>query len=269
LRTPTRLLSKRNNALLRELVSTDFKLRYEGSAIGYAWSLLRPLLIFLILYVVFARLLRLGTGIPHYPIYLLMGLTIWNFFADMTNQGLGSIVARGDILRKVQIPHWIIVVSATLSVAINLLFNLVVLAIFMIAARVPVGWTVLALPLLFAEVYIFSLGISFFLAAAFVKYRDVRYMWEVVNQAFFYLTPIIYPLTRIHNDLIRKLILINPLAQAIQDARYVTVTKTATTISSEFHTFAFTLVPLAIMLAAFLIGSTYFRRRSPSFAEDL
>jgi len=268
-RSSRRFVSKRNRALLRELVSTDFKLRYQGSAIGYAWSLLRPLLIFLILYVVFARFLRLGAGVPHYPVYLLLGLVIWNFFADMTGQSLGSIVARGDILRKVSIPRWIIVVSASLSVLINLVFNLLVLAIFMVATHVPVGWGVVTLPLLFAEVYIFALGLSFFLAAAFVKYRDVRYLWEVITQAFFYLTPIIYPLSRIKNPTIRKLILINPMAQAIQDARYVTVTRVTITVFKAFGTYTVTLIPLAVILIVAAVGSEYFRRGSRYFAEDL
>jgi len=265
----SRLFTKRNRALLRELVITDFKLRYQGSAIGYAWSLLRPLMIFLILYLVFARFLRLGAGIPHYPVYLLLGFVMWNFFADMTNQSLGSIVGRGDILRKVSIPRWIIVLSATISVLINLLFNLAVLAVFMVISRVHIGWDIVILPLTFLEVYVFGLGLSFFLAAAYVKYRDISYAWEVVTQAFFYFTPIIYPLTLIKNMDIRKLILMNPMAQAIQEARYVAVTKDAVTVHSEFGNYYAGLIPLAITATVLVMGSRYFHRESRSFAENL
>src|SRR3981081_1309190 len=105
------IFSNKNRALLSELVRTDFKLRYQNSALGYAWSLLRPLLLFLILYVVFVRFLKLGTGVEHYPVYLLLGIVIWNFFTEMTVQSLGSIVARGDLIRKIRIPRWIIVLS--------------------------------------------------------------------------------------------------------------------------------------------------------------
>ena len=265
----TRLVTKRNKALLRELVVTDFKLRYQGSVIGYGWSLLRPLMIFLILYVVFDRFLKLGTGVPHYPVYLLLGLVMWNFFADMTGQSLGSIVSRGDILRKVSIPLWIIVVSASISVFINLVFNLVVLAIFMAIAHVQVGLDTLLLPLPFVEVYVFGLGLSFFLAAAYVKYRDISYGWEVVTQAFFYLTPIIYPLSRISNQNVRKLLLMNPMAQAIQDARYVAVTKEAITIHAEFGNYLVGLVPISITVVVLIAGSRYFHRESRSFAENL
>src|SRR6185436_14473880 len=101
-----KIFSKQNRALLRELVATDFKLRYQGSALGYAWSLLRPLFFFLILYLVFVRFLRLGGDIPHFPIYLLLGIVLWNFFSEMTSQSLSSIVARGDLIRKIRIPRW-------------------------------------------------------------------------------------------------------------------------------------------------------------------
>src|SRR3990167_5968382 len=103
----TRVFSKKNRSLLAELVRTDFKLRYQGSVLGYAWSLLRPLLLFLILYVVFVRFLKIGGDIPHFPVYLLLGIVLWNFFAEMTAQSLGSIVSRGDLVRKIRIPRWI------------------------------------------------------------------------------------------------------------------------------------------------------------------
>src|SRR5271156_313662 len=106
-----RIFSKQNRALLSELVRTDFKLRYQGSVLGYMWSLLRPLLLFLILYVVFIKFLKLGVGIPHAPVYLLFGIVIWNFFNEMTVQGLGCIVGKEDLIRKIRIPRWSIILS--------------------------------------------------------------------------------------------------------------------------------------------------------------
>src|ERR1700689_1151321 len=131
-----RFATKQNRALLSELVRTDFKLRYQGSVLGYAWSLLRPLLIFVILYVVFVKFLKVGAGIPHYAQYLLFGIVIWNFFVEMTMQSLGSIVGRGDLIRKIRIPRWIIVLSSSFSALINLLLNLVIITIFMIVGLV-------------------------------------------------------------------------------------------------------------------------------------
>src|SRR5437868_2321876 len=188
------VFSKNNRTLLSELVRTDFKLRYQGSVLGYAWSLLRPLLLFAILYVVFVKFLKIGAGVPHYPVYLLLGIVIWNFFLEMTSQSLGSIVGRGDLIRKIRIPRWIIVLSSSISALINLFLNLLVVVVFLFINHVDLLRTILWLPLLIVEVYAFSLGLSLLLSAAYVKYRDVNYIWEVILQAGFYLTPIIYPI---------------------------------------------------------------------------
>jgi ABC-2 type transport system permease protein len=264
-----RILSKQNRALLAELVRTDFKLRYQGSALGYAWSLLRPLLLFVILYVVFVRFLKIGGSIPHYPIYLLLGIVIWNFFTEMTVQSLGSIVGRGDLIRKISIPRWIIVLSSSLSALINLLLNLIVVAIFMVFNHVDLYKTILLLPLVLAEVYVFALGLSLFLAAAFVKYRDIGYIWEVILQAGFYMTPILYPLSQIPNLTLQKLLLLNPMAQAIQDARYAVVTHETITAHRIFDSGWYALIPFVIVVLALLLGVTYFRKRSKHFAEDI
>ncbi len=263
------IFSKQNRALLSELVRTDFKLRYQGSVLGYAWSLLRPLLLFVILYVVFVKFLKIGNNVPHYPVYLLLGIVMWNFFLEMTMQSLGSIVSRGDLIRKIRIPRWIIVLSSSISALINLLLNLVVIAIFMLINHVDVMHTILWLPLIFAEAYLFALGLSFFLAAAFVKYRDISYIWEVILQAGFYLTPILYPLSRITNVTFQKLILLNPMAQAVQDARYSLVTHAAITPDEVFRGGWHQLIPFMIVLLVLLGGVLYFRSQARNFAENI
>lgn len=263
------ITSKKNRALLSELVRTDFKLRYQGSALGYAWSLLRPLLMFLILYLVFVRLIPLGKDVPHYPVYLLLGIVLWNFFNEMTVQSLGSVVGRGDLIRKIKIPRWIIVISSSLSALINLGLNLVIVLIFMFVNQVDFMKAGLWVPLILLEVYVLALGLSLFLSAAYVKYRDVSYIWEVILQALFYLTPILYPLSLIKNVAFQKLIMINPMAQAIQDARSVLVTKEATTITEAYGYGAIRILPIAICLVVLFIGIVYFRRESKYFAENL
>jgi ABC-2 type transport system permease protein len=264
-----RLVTKENRALLSELVRTDFKLRYQGSVLGYAWSLLRPLLLFVILYIVFVKFLKLGAGIPHFPVYLLLGIVIWNFFVEMTMQSLGSIVGRGDLIRKIRIPRWMVVFSSSISAFINLLLNLVVIVIFMIINHVDPMRTLLWLPLIFAEVYLLSLGLSMFLAAAYVKFRDVSYIWEVVLQAGFYLTPILYPLSRIPNLTFQKLIMLNPMAQAIQDARYAAISHQTTTIYQLFDGGWYKFTPFIIVIIILLGGLAYFRRESKYFAENI
>lgn len=261
--------SQKNRALLSELVRTDFKLRYQGSVLGYAWSLLRPLLLFLILYIVFVKFLKIGQGVPNYPIYLLLGIVLWNFFNEMTTQSLGSIVGRGDLIRKIRIPRWIIVLSSSISALINLGLNLVVIFVFALISDMDLLQSSLWLPLLLVELYLFALGLSLFLSAAYVKYRDVSYIWEVMLQAGFYVTPILYPLALITNVTVQKILLLNPVAQVIQDARETFVTPSSLTITEVYGSSLAHLFPIALAVLVFVLGAWYFRKESKYFAENL
>lgn len=262
-------LSKQNRVLLAELVRTDFKLRYQGSILGYAWSLLKPLLLFIILYVVFVYFLKIGKDVPHFPVYLLLGIVLWNFFVEMTSQSLGSIVGRGDLIRKIRIPRWIIVFSSSLSALINLGINLIVVFVFAIVNGVDFSFTALLLPLNIAEIYFFSLGISLFLAAAYVKFRDISYIWEVILQAGFYATPIIYPLALVTNEFIQKLLLLNPMAHAIQDARFNLVTHETLNAHALMGNSLMIIVPVLITALVLVGGVLYFKSQSRTFAENI
>ncbi len=264
-----KVFSKQNRALLSELVRTDFKLRYQGSVLGYTWSLLKPLLMFAILYVVFVKFLRIGDAVPNYPIYLLFGIVVWSFFTEMTGQSLSSIVVRGDLIRKIRIPRWLIIVSTSISALINLGLNLLVVTAFIFISGMDLLATSPVVLLLLLEVYVFALGVSLILATMFVKFRDVSYIWDVVTQAGFYLTPILYPLSVITNINVQKLLLLNPIAQAIQDARQVLVTKEAITISDVYQSNYIRVVPIGIVLLVLVIGILYFKKNAQNFAEDI
>src|SRR5476649_457099 len=125
-----RFFKPSNLNLIRELVASDFKLRYQGSVLGYMWSLLRPLMMFGVLYLVFTKVVRVGNNVPHYPAYLLLGLVLWQFFVEATVGGMNAITGRGDLVRKVNIPKYIIVISTNISAFINFCLNLVVVVIF-------------------------------------------------------------------------------------------------------------------------------------------
>ena len=263
--------------LLRELVKTDFKLRYQGSMLGMVWSVLKPLMLFAVMYVVFVRFLRLGAGIPHFAVSLLLAQTLWSFFQESTSQGMRAIVDRGDLLRKINFPRYIVVISSTVSAFINLLISLVVVLIFMIINGVEFRPTLLLFPLIVTELYIFALAIAFLLSTLYVKFRDIGHIWDVVMQIWFYVTPIIYPLSQIINMsgfglVVAKLMLIvNPMAQIIQDARYALVTTQTETI---WNTVTGSLAPLRIIpiiavIGLFAIGVVVFRKHSRKFAEDL
>jgi len=264
------IFSRRNRILLRELVITDFKLRYQGSILGYLWALLKPLFLFAILYVVFDRFLQLGRDIQHFPVYLLLGIVLWQFFTEATNNGLQAIIARGDLIRKINFPKYIIVISGTISSLINLLINLVVVVIFILINQVDLSWQSLLIIPLILELYVFSLGLAFFLSALNVKFRDIGYLWEIFLQAAFYATPILFPLGMVvaQSELAAKLMLLNPVAQIIQDARYVLVTRDSITIYQLLGDIK-VFIPFAIVVIVVLLAAYYFKKNSKTFAENI
>lgn len=260
-------LHSRNRAILREMVITDFKVRYQNSVLGYMWSLLKPLFLFAILYIVFTYIIPLGKGVEHYPVYLLVGVILWNFFTEATMIGASSIVARGDLIRKISIPRYLVVLSSSLSALINLGLSLIVIFIFALVNGItPTFEWLLIIPIII-ELFVFSLGVSFLLAAMYVKFRDITYIWEIFLQAGFYATPILYPLMNVPPQY-HKWFFLNPMAQIIQDARYILVTDTSITLWSTVHSVA-VLAPFMIIAAIAVIGGVYFKRRSKYFAEDI
>lgn len=262
------IIKPSDRSLVRELVISDFKLRYQNSVLGYVWSLLRPLMLFGVLYVVFTVIIKIGKGVPYYPSYLLLGLVTWTFFIEATMSGLNAITGRGDLVRKVSIPKYLIVVSTTLSAFVNFTLNMVVVLVFMILNGVPFRVVGLVAPLLIIELFIFSMGIAYLLSALYVKFRDVSHIWEVALQILFYATPIIYPLT-IAPERVAKLISLSPLTQIIQDLRAVLVTPETLTTKEVFHSSLGRLYPLLVLIVIFSLGIWYFRKSSPNFAEEL
>jgi ABC-2 type transport system permease protein len=250
---------------------TDFKLRYQGSVLGYVWSLLKPLLLFAILYVVFVHFLKFGSDIEHFPVYLLLGVVFWTFFTEATGQGMQAIVSRGDLIRKINFPKYIIVISGTISAFINLLLNLLVVLIFVILNGVDLSYTMLLLPLNIIELYIFALAIAFLLAALYVKYRDISHIWEVFLQGAFYATPILYPISMVvvQSELAAKFLMLNPVAQIIQDARYNLITHQSVRTSDLISNPLIELIPYAIVVISIVIASLYFKKSQKYFAENV
>lgn len=265
-------ISKRyrySSILLRQLVVTDFKLRYQGSVLGYVWSLLRPLLLFLILYLVFTVFLPIGKGVPHYPVYLFVGIVLWNYFSEVTSGSVGAIVGKGDLLRKINFPKYVIILAVSISALINLMFNSIVIVIFMLFNHIVPGISaLLIIPLIF-ELFILAAGAGLLLSALFVRFRDISYIWEVILQAAFYATPILYALQRVPHQYSKWLIL-NPMAQIIQDSRYILVTPYTQTIYQVYGGDVYIwLIPISLVIAVAVIGGTYFKKRSNSFAEEI
>lgn len=266
------VLSRRNRILLKELVITDFKLRYQGSVLGYLWSLLKPLMLFTIMYFVFVRFLKFGEGIPHFEVALLLGLVLWTFFTEATMQGMQSIVARGDLIRKIDIPKYIIVISGTISALINMSLNLIVVFAFILLNGVDLTWNVLLLPINILELFVLALSLAFILGAVYVKFRDIAPIWEVISQGLFYATPIIYPLSMVmsnSNDMIAKVLMLNPVAMIIQDARYNAISQETVTTSNLINNPFIAAIPHIIIGVLLVVAVVYFRRSQKYFAENV
>lgn len=255
--------------LLKELVKTEFKLRYKGSLLGMLWSALKPFLLFLIMYIVFVHFLRMGQGIPHYAVSLLLGTVLWSFFSESTNHGMGSIVYRGGVLRKINIPKYIIPLSTTCSALVNLGINLVIVFIFALINGVYPHWSMLLIFPIIVELFIFSFGLSLLLSSLYVKFRDVSHIWEVFMQGAFYATPIFWPISMIltQNLLAGKAIMLIPMAQIIQDARWVFVTNATETIYSVINNPLLWFIPFIFIALVVTVGILYFRKSSKYFTE--
>lgn len=264
-----KLFTAQNQTLLRQLVITDFKLRYQGSVLGYLWSLLKPLMLFSVLYVVFTYVLPVGKDVPHYPAYLLLGIVLWTFFVEATSLGMGSIVGRGDLIRKVKISKPAIVIASTLSAGVNLCLNLLVVALFMILTNAEVQSSAIFFPFLIIELVLFAMTCSFFLSALYVKFRDIAPIWEVILQIMFYATPIIYPLTLVKSQTLLSLIALNPIAQVLQDARFMLITPNTITTHQILPLWLSVGIPLISLIVLTVISVLFFKKSAKSFAENL
>ncbi len=263
------IFEKKNRVLLRELVKTDFKLRYQGSLMGYVWSVLKPLMLFAVMYVVFVRFLKFGADVPHFSVALLLGRVLWGFFNETTNLSMSSIVSRGDLIRKLNFPKQIIVISISLNAMINLLISLMIVILFGIINGVNISIFAFLAPLLLLELYIFSLGISFILATIYVRFRDIGPIWEVVLQVLMYMTPMIYPVSLVINysPKIAKILMLNPLAQIMQDLRYLLVSDKNITVWMLISNHFIVLIPYILSIATLFLGYAMFTKNSNKFAE--
>lgn len=253
--------------LVRELAITEFKLKYQGSVVGYLWSLMKPLAIFGVLYLVFTVFVKIGSNIPHYPVYLLLGIVLWSYFAESTSSAMNCIVDKGDLIRKIYFPRIVLLMAASVSATITFLLNLAIVVVFMVLGGVDISWQAILFPVLLVELYLLTLGLSLFLSALFVKFRDFAYIWEVGLQMLFYASAIIFPLSVVPAKF-TKLLLLSPITQIVQDARHVLVSPQSIT-SADVLSMPLLLIPYLVPVLLVLTGYVYFERSAAKFAEDV
>ena len=254
------------------LAVTEWKLRFFGSALGYLWSLVRPLLLFGILYAVY----RLAVGrniVPFFPEAMLFGVVLFTFFSEATKGCVSSLVAREPLVRKIEFPRLAIPLSVVLSAAFNLVLNLLPVFAFLLIDGGSVRWTWLELPLLLVALAGFAFGCGMLLSALFVRYRDLDPIWDVVLQIMFYASPIFYPielvLSKRHGETYAHLILLNPFAALLQQMRYALFGPSHLSLVEAIGGWAHVLAPIAIGLGLFVVGAAVFARRAPRIAEEL
>lgn len=252
--------------LTRELAITGFKMKYQGSVFGYLWSLVKPLFLFLILYIVFNNVFKIGSAVPYYPIYLLLGITLFQFFIETTSMCMASIVGNGDLIRKVYFPRIILPIAISLTSFITLILNLLVVTGFALFSKVPFTINVLLLPIYLLELYIITIAVSLFLSAVFVKFRDIGPIWEVVTQGLFYATPILYPLSLVP-ERFWKIIMINPLAQVIQGARSAIIPGEIVTVGSILGKYS--VIPILLVFGFLGVSYIVFQKMAVKFAEEV
>lgn len=257
------------------LARTEFKLRFFGSVLGYVWTLMRPLMFFGVLLVVFTKLVKVGSeATPHYAQYLLMAIILFTYFQEATSASVQSLVGRENLLRKVRFPRLAVPLSVCLFCLFNLFMNMIVVFIFVLAAGIEPRWSWLELLPLIALLVFLAAGVAMLLSALYVRYRDIQPIWEVFSQILWYGSPILYTVQTAakHSFLgipFSRLLTINPIGAILTQARRAVLDPAAPSAARAIGGAPRLLIPFGIVLALFAVGLWYFNREAPHISERL
>jgi ABC-2 type transport system permease protein len=263
---------KRFVSLTRILAQTEWKLRFFDSALGYLWTLMRPALFFGVLYVVFSLIVDVGENVAHYPALLLTGMVIFFYFQEATSAAVTAVVDNENLVRKIQFPRMAIPMSVVLTATFALCLNLIVLLGLVLLNRVTPRLSWIELPFVLVVVAIFSIGVATILSALYVRARDLKPIWDVTTQALFYMTPVLYPIQLVierSSESVARLLLFNPLAALIQEARHAIIGPSQPSAAEAIGGAAWLAIPLGLVVVAFVAGIWVFSRMAPLIAEEL
>jgi ABC-2 type transport system permease protein len=268
--------------LAYNIARSEFKLKFFGSVLGYLWQVVRPLLLFGVLYVFFVIILKVdkapGAAGKFYGVQLLGSIVLFTFFGEATSGAVRSVVDRENLVRKIQFPRLAIPISVVLLALFNLGLNLVVVMIFALLSGVEPMLSWLELPLIIAMLVVFATGMAMLLSAMFVRFRDIQPIWEVFSQILFYASPVIIPVEKVRSELLGHgpakeflyhVYTLNPLVTVFQQFRHAMVNHAVLSAGQVLGSWAALLEPLAIVVALFVLGFWYFNRQAPHIAEDL
>ena len=246
---------KKYSQLLKQLVSRDLKTRYRRSVLGFLWTILNPLGMMIIMTIVFSTVFR--QGIENFPVYLMCGQLIFNFFSEASTGAMGAILDNSGLLTKVYVPKYLFPLSRICSSAVNLLFSMVALIIVIIATKFKLSWTIILMILPITYVCIFAFGIGLVLATTVVYFRDMRHLYGIIITAWVYLTPIFYPMSMLPEN-VKRIVSLNPLTKYVEMFRQ-------TIMYGQVPTLAANVKCLIISLTALLIGMVVFKKNQEKF----
>ena len=246
----------RYKPLLEQLVMKDIKLKYRRSFLGYVWSILNPLMIMGIMVIVFSSVFR--SDIENYPVYLIIGQTIFNYVSEATNQAMWSITGNASLLKKTYVPKYIFTISKITSSFVNTLFALGAMLIVFIICRVKFNIYMLFIPVILLQAYIFAMGLGMFLAQATVFFRDIQYIYAAFLTAWMYLTPVFYPVTMLPVQVQWLIKHLNPLYSMIAQFRCIV-------LEGAFPDVRLIIYGIAVSGVSLLIGTIIFMKNQDRF----
>lgn len=270
--------------LTYNIARNEFKLKFFGSALGYLWQLMRPLLLFGVLYVFFVGIFHVdraeGAAGKFYGAQLLGSIVLFTFFTEATTGAVRSVVDRESLVRKIQFPRLVIPISLVLLGLFNLGLNLVVVMIFAVGSGVRPMLSWLELPLILVVLIAFSTGLAMWLSALFVRFRDIQPIWDVVSQILFYSSPVIIPVETVRHKLygpahsqlqhlLYHIYMLNPLAVVFQQFRHAMINHNAISAGTALGGWDALFASLGLVAAVFMLGFWVFNRSAPHVAENL
>ncbi len=248
---------------------TEFRLRFYGSVLGYFWQLLRPLMLFATLYVVFQHVVKIGGTADYYPAILLMNMMLFAFFVEGAS-AVTAVVDREGLVRKIQVPRLAIPLAVTLTAAFNLVLNFLVVLLFAVISGVDPTWRWVEVPFLLMVLAAFAAGFAMLVSALYVRFRDVKPIWDVFAQILFYATPVIYILETLNIPAqAKELMALNPIATVLIQMRHAFIDPSAVTAAEAVGGAPLLLIPAAIVVVVLLLGYWVFNREAPRIAEEL
>jgi ABC-2 type transport system permease protein len=248
------------------LAFTEFRLRFYGSMLGIAWTLVRPFLFFGVIYLVFSEVANLDAQVPHYAVLVLFGMVLFNYFAETTGGCMTSLQNRENLLRKIRFPRMVIPLSVAVTALLNLGMTLIPVFVFAIASGVNPRWSWLEFVPLLVLLVMLAVGIGMLLAALYPRFRDVAPIWDVTSQILFYASPVLYVVTLVPENY-RDPYLLNPVAAVLTQVQHALVTDRVPSPTSLIG--GWVVVPLAIIFGVFVLGVWVFNREAPRVAERL